>query len=512
MSDWKIKYQKMNEFLLFLRDIAIQNETLSFQSKGTMNAIYSYFVRQGVDEKERSIDLSSSMFPSFIRRYQNVSNIDVFVAENWKYFCQFTNRREEILKNGSDAIKMYIPLDSMHVEKGANIIFDYLAQNNIAHLSKIGKHIRFDNIVVRLKHDQDAVDLFNFIQEQPYIKEGLIDANPFAFHIGNIAFASDKKLSYNHTLTQFLTNYVDTRKREGNLNNININDFLNYGKKYYQERFMNYEKIEDTMHDFMDDKSFNEEDFVNVKEILDLFLASSNPNFSFHDYLNHYHKISDQDSFYEEVRKVKEKRKQEKEARDSHLKNIDSILLNMIDTVSKQYDQQYAYSVLNEFLRSGKLQYLTRENNVRRSFIEYGLFESLPKILRENNASINEYCDRLLAKRKERILEDAVVANYQKYQAEYERGNSEVTGKQMAYSGLAMLVKDKDYNGFTRSNNARSNLVGFVPFEDAYAIMRNSVAKNYQRKMSLNRTGIDGLIVSYANQVLEERNIIESKK
>ena len=52
--------------------------------------------------------------------------------------------------------KLYIPLDKEHIFDGANQLFDFLIREKIPHVSKIGKYISMDDIVVRVDTPENA--------------------------------------------------------------------------------------------------------------------------------------------------------------------------------------------------------------------------------------------------------------------------------------------------------------------------------------------------------------------
>ena len=196
------RYKRMDDFIQRWKQIALENPNVSFDDVAIQNAIYSDLVRIGVSDSERKHDLShEGVFQRWVDDFASVSNIDVFVADDWQYFCQFINRKSEVVGPEREAIKVYIPLDRMHVENGAKMIFSFLAKNNIAHASKVGKNIRFDDIVVRLSSEEDARQLLNFVDSVPYLKEGMLEPNPFAFNNQSIALVCDRKLSYNSTIS-----------------------------------------------------------------------------------------------------------------------------------------------------------------------------------------------------------------------------------------------------------------------------------------------------------------------
>ena len=159
-------------------------------------AVYSYLIRRNVSpgdlNKRMNSDISDrdafsdkDFFSRWCRNFENKNNIKVYCASNWKSFCQFENGN--LRDDGTnDYVKVYIPLDYAHIYEGVNKIFNFLADSNIKHQSKVSRHIRFDDVVVRLSCLEDAKKLQAFIDKDPYLKEGMIKPNAFTFSKNHI--------------------------------------------------------------------------------------------------------------------------------------------------------------------------------------------------------------------------------------------------------------------------------------------------------------------------------------
>lgn len=276
------RYKNMDEFLKFWRDIVKENPYLNL----TDDIVYNQLIRLGVKESDKRINLrynynvNKSVFNEWISYYNFNSNINVFNSSDWSYFCQFISNHNIV--NAKNHIKVYIPLDSEHIEKGAKLIFDFLSNNNIPHHSKIGEEIRFDDIVIRLINPYDAERLINFVTTNSYLSKGLIAPNPFAFQKNGIALACDGRLSYNDTVSILISNYINTMKNSNKLDEIEITDFYSYILKIYNN-------------DYLIKYIFNDSDYKleNRKQVLELITSSFLPNFSYEDYIAHYKKYSD---------------------------------------------------------------------------------------------------------------------------------------------------------------------------------------------------------------------------
>ena len=221
-----MKEEKHREINQILKDLYYSASKQNFWLDS--NVVYNYLIQHGVSNNPNNRYVNKNFFGRWQSRFKDVDNIDVFVSPHWKYFCQF--------KNGSvdyDCVKMYIPLDYEHIYEGVNLIFDFLARSNIAHMSKIGSHVRFDDVVVRLNSVEDAKALQFFIDNNSYIQSGLMKANPFAFSKNKVSYAYDGVLSYNSCMASIISEYINDRLgKKFNIDSINVNDFIVYLSEY----------------------------------------------------------------------------------------------------------------------------------------------------------------------------------------------------------------------------------------------------------------------------------------
>lgn len=224
--------EKKNRIDQFLKDLyaSVKFDNVSLNHDN----LYYYLISRDVpiedrgyilNERESSNPKFKNFFGKWISRFENVENIDVFCSTTWKNFCQFSNGNID-----SNCIKMYIPLDYNHLYEGANKLFDFLARNNIRHKSKIGRFIRFDDIVVRVDCKEDALKIQKFIDSDSYFKEGFIKCNPFAFDNNGCSYAFDGKISYNGCLTELIYRYIKemVNNSKFNIDEVNYNSFYHF--------------------------------------------------------------------------------------------------------------------------------------------------------------------------------------------------------------------------------------------------------------------------------------------
>lgn len=210
------------------------------KAKLTPRVVYSYLTKRNVPKNDLeknfnrigvsdNSDTEENFFGKWIDEFNNVENINVFCSIYWRYFCQFKNC-DLVDNNNKDYVKVYIPLDYNHIYEGVKIIFTFLAESNIKHVSKVCSNIRFDDVVVRLNNLEDARKLQAFIDNNRYIQEGFIKPNPFAFSKNGVSYAFDSSLSYNFYIASLIDDYIkkiskDTGKT---INDVNLSSFYSY--------------------------------------------------------------------------------------------------------------------------------------------------------------------------------------------------------------------------------------------------------------------------------------------
>lgn len=461
------RYKKIDDFLKLWKQVCEENEQAQFGTKNGQNMIYHYFIRLGIKQNDRDKDVNN-FFSYWISRFENKTNIKCFVDENWKYFCQFKNSSQM----EKEYIKMYIPLDCEHLYEGANKIFDFLADNNIKHLSKIGKHIRFDNVVVRLTNKEDALKLAEFIKNDNFIQEGLNEPNPFAFSKDNIAYACDGKISYNTTVAACINIYIASRKLENKLNVVGYSDFYNFLTQYYNNIFIN-QNIDKFLSDFNIDY-YNESEFYNYKQVLALIIKAAKQDFNFNDYLTHFETCKSKDN--DNIDYLNINSNVNYEQRQVVTEDLENLLIEFIEIMSSKYGRNNALNSLENYLVTGKEEYITRTNNLRNRVVSANLKKDLQEKLDKSGLDIKNYINLLLQKYnfsdKESYLKFAMDQTYNKYKKLYQTGKVAINGTEWVISALKRLLIYNSYEGFTRDNNARDNLIKNVTDNDVLKILK----------------------------------------
>ena len=270
-------------------------------------------------------------------------------------------------------IKIYIPLDLDHVEFGAKLIFDFLEQNNISHVSKLGKRIRFDNIVVRLLKIEDAEKLIDFVSNNSFIRDGLIEANPFAFQKNGIALTVDGQISYNTTISNLIDLYIYSMRKQNKLDFVNTNDFYKFVHEKFIGQFVN--NNDNSLKSLFEWKSVEESN--NYFEVISLIIKVADPNFKYDDFINHYRNCSSVNL-------------------ENVLEDVNNLLLETVVTMTKAYSHPSGYLSVKDFFDTGETSRITRANRLRDRMIKNNFRDRLDKILKEKNTNFNQYLNVLL--------------------------------------------------------------------------------------------------------------------
>ena len=384
---------KVNEFLQYWAEIYRENPGVEISSK----SVYSELVRFGVPQQERLVDLNhiqskyyphvkanpsaispichpNSPFNNWIQIFSFAKNTDCFVNPKWSYFCQFVSK-DNRARVANEHIKIYVPLDEAHIEQGAKQLFGFLDEKGIAHSSKIGTHIRFDNIVIRVVDPNDAEQILNFIKRNPYIQEGLLPANPFAFQKDGIALACDGSKSYNDTVSVLIKMYMDYCRANNRLTQVNVKDYEAFVRAKYQQQFL--------VHNNNDlYKVFNmngEDDLRNYREIIGLMIKTFSPAFSYDDYLQHYATCAN-------IELVTEKQVME----------VNRLLAEAMEAMTLRFDHPTGYENVRSFFYTGRENLITRKDNLRSRMVNSPFRKSLETILKAKGMTYDQYANMII--------------------------------------------------------------------------------------------------------------------
>lgn len=484
------KYEQINDILLFFKQLVEENPNIDLTQPEYKYVSYKSITRLGVPESERLLDISKlNYFDAWINKFEDIPNINCFTEAEWPYFCQFVNE-QEIQR---DYIKMYIPLDFNHLYNGANMIFEFLANNKIIHQSKIGKNIRFDDIVIRLTNKEDANLLADFVKNNKYIQEGLIKENPFSFSKDGITYACDGRISYNSTVCQFINMY--TMSKKSNLDSISVSDFYGYILNYYKIVFEEPCNIDKFINDFNIDKDIASYIFQNYKQVVALILKSSDPNFTYDDFINHFEACNNNlDIDYLNINKI-----------DNTIddRQLEDLFCETITKMSIKYGKNNALTAFNDYLKDGNSTNITRLDNLRDRVVNSNLRKYVTNILQTKNIYLEQYYNQLKLMQtekidKEQITINAIIETFNKYKESNPDQACEIKN-QLAIS-LKRALFEHSYSGFTRQNNARKNMLDNISTNDLLSIL----VKYYGLKDSkLTQNQLEQFCTTYVENVID---------
>lgn len=415
--------EKIKQVESFLKLIAeISRNDIAIDS----NLVYSNLIILGTKKED-----IAHYFENWCRGFERVKNINVFVADNWKYFCQFIGPGSKT--TNQQKIKMYVPMDREHIYYGVNKLFSYLSMNNIPHVSKVSKHVRFDDVVLRLDDIYSAEKIRLFVEQNQYIKDGLIAPNPFAFTDGNVSLTWDGNLSYNTVVSEWISDYINHLKSDGRLKMVSYADFYTFLQRRKEEVF----KYGINITEFSGGRQHvrQDEDLLDYKYATELLLLSLNPHSSLKDFYRKVNEIRDveknrEDRLYLENLLIRDRNK---------FVEVSPIEQEVFDyaylEISKKDSPAYAVDVFKNFAANGNYRVFTRTNNVRKFIIESGITPQAVKTL--------------LLQEQKNALFNASLETMKKYDS-------------VQVATALFGIRNNNYGAFTNENNARRNLMLLV--------------------------------------------------
>lgn len=469
------RWDRMQEFLVRLAKIAQSYPQEMFRNT---NLIYGELTRIGLTDEQRNFHVGN-YFQHWINEFYNKDNIDVFVSENWKYFCQF---RTGELRNERTHIKMYIPFKPEFIYEGANKLFSYLAENNINHISKIGRESRVDGVVVRVASKEDALKIAKFVELNEDIKDNLYPANPFLLNDGNIAYATDANYSFNSELASYLYEYIAKCYNNGILDNVNIRDFFFHVRESYIDVF--YNKDLESINNYMNARGIENDtrrfsNLANKSKIVELLLHSLSAEDDLNRVIEIYDKLMDQNHMYEVENEFKEKMQVKSTPTESLMDvyaNFGQKIENVICATFEKKGYAHTLGALKRLLIMNSTDALTyvpgdsEELNNRIEEIEGTI------ILQYGTADPELYLENVFKARGISLNSQTLDLEKLKF-AVYT--TFETHGFNNAKSALERYVQTNDEMGFTRTNGARFVMNTLTPEKVKNIIVSECGELNY---------------------------------
>ena len=501
-----MRYNDINSFLLMVRDFIKENPNLTIEERNDL--IYKLLTHQGVPISEQKIDFKDNgTFYRLLSYFNNRNHLRALINPKRSYFCLFTNSKGQF-KQSSESIKIYVPQDATHLETTAKLLFDYLDKNNYCHISKIGKRVRFDNIVIRMKDKNEALKLLDFIKNNKYIQEGLIKSNPFAYSHNGIAIACDRDMSYNLTITSLINLYMKNIEDNNAFDKVSVEDYIRFINIYYRYHFIKYNDIGDTISDFnisganYNDISSNEK-IVNLRDILELHIKSLDPSYNQEQLFRDYEERLNSNIVRYKAEKFRKERVRAHLITPDDLDEYDLLLFNAVDLLRKKYPEKgeaYPLIRLQNYIDSGFQDYITRDGNLRKILVNKDFARVFKQRLNYLSCNIRYYYYTRLSDFNSHILNSAIYETYKKYQNLYESNKIDIDGFTWTRTAILNYIKNNDATGFTRQNNVRSDLIN--------NLNPTIVHSNIQRLYGNNISNEDELILAIDEYI---KNVIMSR-
>ena len=487
--------EKIDEFLVFLQKLVKQNP----RHKLTSDEVYDLLITFYVPESEKKHNLKREFFEDWINYYKDSKNLLVTVLPGHPYFCIF-NEMDQQLMSQNEAIKLYIPIDASHINKGAKDIFNYISSNNMIHISKIGSEVRFDDIVVRVGSEEDAKKICDFVKNNEYIQDGILTSNPFLYSTNGVAMTCDGDMSFNAVLSKIIMEYINERSKNIFFNKVSSDDFYSYVDKLYNRLYVNgsIDKLESFIGESRSKYKYSE-----VKNIFKILSKSIDVNYSLEDYLRDYKEFSSNkvlDSNFKfgksneivRANTTSVKSTPKKEVTEVIFRNVSEVLKYAYSHMSKKYGEKYTKAVLDDFALRSDEAVFTRDYDVRDYVTKYK--SSIVNFLKTN--SVNDFL--FYVDNKDVILNDACVGIYESFKKSYPDQVTKENASIVIRRALEKYYTSSDLDVFTRRNNSRENIRNYISSND----LKSIICKKYNISESeFNSSYID----LYVNGIIEDK-------
>ena len=507
------RYQLMDEFIKKMASILRENNDKVIPFEDINELVHTNLVKIGTKHKDADLSFDGNNTFNRLKSYfEDYRNIEVNIDPRNNYFIQLQNKPEEHINN-IETIKLYIPQDTINMERSARELFEYLSSSNISHISRISKNERFDDIVVQVTNWNDADKIIKFARGNRQIKYGMLEPNPFIFNVDGIGISTSRGGSINNVITSLLSTYLNDKVINDKLNESSLLDFIDYSEKYYKHHFVDLNDIGEVVTDFdlkgcENSSSENNKKIANVGSLVDLFVKGLDPKFNLDSFKEFYLENSNDGKLIGVANAMGLLRNYKNNVNGSHfVGSIDSLLLESVDTFKEKYhiDDEHALKIVDEYIHGGNIQKITRDNDIRKKYVKGDFANKLNKLMNLSGLDLVRYYYNKKNSRAVRSLRDAVFETYIKYEDRYEQGFEQTDGYEKATYALKNLIKNNDARAFTRDNNARKNLIKYG--NKQVAIEDMGYAQGHEVDMTSDKL-IDEACKNYVSKVIDE-NILD---
>lgn len=415
----------IESFLNLIAEIAKNNIGID------SNLVYSNLVN--INTKKEDI---SYYFKEWQTCFERMSNINISIDKYFSTFSSFGFNNENYTK-----VKIYIPLDKEHIFKGVKELLMFMSQNNIPHSTKISNSTRIDDVMVTVDDLFSAEKIRKFASENDYIKDGLLNPNPFQFTDKYVTFAWDGYLSFNVIVSEYISDYINELKKKDRLDYASYADFYDYLKRKYTDIFEKGIGI----NEFASSRNFVDlpSELLNYKEVTELLISALNPHSTLKDFCTIYKSLGNKEKIEEDKNRIKElitKENTHIEVTNEQKETFDYAYIE----ISRNNGEEYAVECFKTFAREGDYRVFSRHNNVREMLQTSKI---TPFVMRE-----------IIYEEMKSALINASLETIEKYDT--------------IQLGRALFgIRNNDYSSFTNENNARRNLRLMVSSEEIEGLL-----------------------------------------
>lgn len=447
---------RFEEIDAFLKHVASIYATKSYIDIYTLLEMYDF------SEPELIDDDTSIFFERWQKHFKAKKHIKTGFRMNG--FLSF----DSLNFNDYSCVKLYLSFPKEQLDDAVMQIFDFIDKKKIATQSKVAAHLRSDEIVLRVSNITDANVIIDFINHNKKLSSSMKKTNPFVPRTGNIGIAYDEDLSYNSVVANIVYSYLNLRKSENALSQVDYNDFILYVQQYYNQTFKSIEGIKKLQNDsdFQRDyhritqyrHGYTEGKLVlNYKKVCTMLLQSLDFRKTSDAYLRTILGFKNKDndyqmsSYYDTIINNEKQRK--------NLESLKRILDEYIIYLDNNNIDAKRY--LNAFVANGDYDLITRDNSYRSLFYYNNMLGAIP-ILTNNN--IDMYVSNVIMVNKGSFKDTnapVLVEDVKRVIDEYIQYGLIKYGVSIVCDQLNKFLVNGNYNLITRDNQLRDKFMHY---------------------------------------------------
>lgn len=189
------------EFFQHLNKIYDYNKKRDKNFKIEPKEIYTILINYGVNDYNKDVSLDLAML---IRRLADISGINAFRETNNPYFFRFNHG----IINNTNAINLYVPLNSLDISKNLYTLLNFLRENKINYRAIVTSTIRNDNVVIKVDNSEAANKLIAFINSSQF-RKNMLDPSPMLANVKGVGVCENNYFSYNYKMCEILAEILN---------------------------------------------------------------------------------------------------------------------------------------------------------------------------------------------------------------------------------------------------------------------------------------------------------------